>query len=136
MQLRPTYASFNGGWWYGFYASIVRRRLFRRFFRRAARLAWCNPFDAARSIYDVVSRYAAVAPSLSFEEISLSSFLIWVRSAERWLILRVRRLSFCRARFLACGEFAKIGFRSTQKCFLPINGLKSFPWLIFCRMVR
>ncbi len=83
------------------------RRLFRRLFRRAARLLWCRFFPAARSILETVSRYAELAPSLSFLEISFSNFFMDERSEERWLMLFNRRLEFCRALFLACGELAK-----------------------------
>ena len=89
------------------YALSVRRRLFSLLFNRAARLLWCSPLDAARSILDTASRYAVVAPSLSLSEINFSNFLMDERSVERWLILCNRRFVFCRARFRACGELAK-----------------------------
>ena len=86
---------------------IAFSRLFSRDFNRAALFRWCNPLEVALSILDVASRYAAVAASFSLLEISLSSFLMDERNDERWLVLCMRRLSFCRARFFACGEFAK-----------------------------
>ena len=83
------------------------RRLFRRLFRRAARLLWSRFFTAARSILETALRYAEFAPSLSFSEISFSSFFMDERSEERWPMLLSRHLVFCRALFLAWGELAK-----------------------------
>ena len=60
---------------------------------------------------DDVSRNAALASSTLLALISFSSFLMDVRDAERWLMLWLRRLTFWRARFLACGEFATIQFQ-------------------------
>ena len=88
-------------------ALIAFNLLLRRDLRRAARFLWCKPFDAALSICEEASRYAMLAASLSFSEISFRSFLMDERSDERWLTLCSRRLVFCRARFLACGELAK-----------------------------
>ena len=84
------------------------KREFRRDLSRAPRLRWCSPLEVALSIFEVVSRYAAVAASLSLSEISLSNFLMDERSDERWLMLWTRRRVFCRALFRAWGEFAKI----------------------------
>ncbi len=83
------------------------RRLFRRLFRRDARLLWCRFLPTARSILETASRYAELAPSLSFWEISFSNFFMDERSEERWLMLFNRRLVFCRALFLAWGVLAK-----------------------------
>jgi hypothetical protein len=58
-------------------------------------------------MFDTACRYATVAASLSLLEISFRSFFIEERRAERWLIFCARRLSFCLARFLACGVLAK-----------------------------
>lgn len=49
---------------------------------------------------------------------SFSSFLMDVRNDERWLMLCVRRLVFWRARFLACGVFAKLNIHGNA-CFRP-----------------
>ena len=89
------------------YEAIVRRRLLSRLFSRAARFLWCNPLVWARSILETASRYAAVAFSSSLPAMSFSIFLIDERMAERWLMLWIRRLLCCLARFLAWGEFAK-----------------------------
>ncbi len=89
------------------YAVRDFKRLLRRLFKRAARFLWCNPFDVAWSMRDTALWYAAVASSLLFFSINLSNFLIDERSAERMLMLCIRRFTFCRVRFLAWGEFAK-----------------------------
>lgn len=96
----------NPGRDYARYAVRDFNRLLRRLFKRAARVLWCRPFDAALSMLDTASRYAALAASLFFSVISFSSFLIDVRKAERMLMLCMRRFTFWRARFRACGEFA------------------------------
>ena len=87
------------------------RRLFRRFFNRAARFLWWMPLETARSMPAAASRYAPVASSrLPFSfgpPASFKNFLMAVRRAERWLMLRLRRLMFWRARLRACGELAK-----------------------------
>lgn len=82
-------------------------RLLSRCFNLAARFRWCNPFDAALSMLEVASRYAVFASSTLFSAIFFSNFLIAERKAERWLILWIRLFALWRARFLACGEFAK-----------------------------
>jgi hypothetical protein len=91
-----------------FQALIAFKRLFSRDLRRDARLRWCNPFEAALSIFDTVSRYATVAPSLSLLAMSLSNCLIDERKDERWPMFCTRRLLFCRARFRAWGVLAKV----------------------------
>ncbi len=57
---------------------------------------------------ETAARYALVASSAFFSVTFFRNFLIAERSAERWLMLCMRRFALCRARFLACGEFAKI----------------------------
>jgi len=88
-------------------ALIAFNLLLSRDLRRAARFLWCRFFEAALSIFEVASRYATLAASLSFSEISFRRFLMDERNDERWLTLCSRRLVFCRARFLACGVLAK-----------------------------
>ncbi len=90
------------------YALTALRRLFSLCFKRAARLLWCNPFDAALSMVETAALYAFAASSALFSVTFFRNFLIAERSAERWLMLCMRRLALCRARFLACGEFAKV----------------------------
>ncbi len=81
-------------------------RLLRRLFKRAARVLWCRPFDAALSMLDTASRYAVLAASLFFSVISFSNFLMDERNDERMLMLCLRRLAFWRARFRAWGVLA------------------------------
>ena len=99
-----------------YYALSALNRLLSRCLSRAARLRWCKPLEAARSILETAFRYAEVASSALFSETFFRNFLIAERRAERWLILWMRRFALCRARFLACGEFAKI---------FPLFGLNS-----------
>ena len=86
----------------------ARNRLLSRFFKRAARFLWCRPLDTARSMLAVASRYAPAASSRFLPLTSFRNFLIDVRRDERWLMLRIRCLSFWRARFRAWGEFANV----------------------------
>ena len=90
------------------YTLIARNLLLSRCFKRAARLLWCNPLVAALSMVDTAARYALAASSTLFSVTFFKNFLIDERNAERWLMLWMRRFALCRARFLACGEFAKI----------------------------
>ena len=103
----------------------VLKRLFRRFFRRAARFLWCRFFDTARSMPEVASRYASVAPVRSLALTSFRNFLMEVRKDERWLMLWTRRWTPWRARFRAWGELAKIVLR-VDASFKGRQSLPSF----------
>ena len=107
-------------------APSARKRLFKRFFKRAARFLWCKFFVTARSMFDVASRYAEVAASSSLDCKSLRNFLIAVRNAERWLMLRVRCLLLWRARFRACDVFAKVMPRFVQQGFKKVRLCTTF----------